>query len=501
MFDRRLPLLLLGLLPAAALGARQDSVGHTTWDGTRLATLAGTVPSADGAFRLLAGEEASLLLPAPGPFRSLGFFWHGAPGRVQVRLQLADGSFGPAAPLAEAEDLNEGARGPGAAAGDATVGALHHAYGQSAVAALLEFAGPCELQDLSLVWILPETGAVPPPSPAPGAGPRGYPKPPVNDRASWGADPPQCGYSYSPVTHIAIHHTASASEYWSTSWSECASNVKATQSYHMYTNGWCDIGYQYLVCVHGQIWEGRGGGDDVVGAHDGYNRGSMAISNMGYFHAPYNQTLNAAMIDAIGELGAWKCDQQGIDPWGSSYYLGYGGTMTNIYGHRDVSLTACPGDLAYAEMDTIRATIDGKLQGGGGGGNEIILDTASLQTMGTWYTGTSSVDKYGSDYLWTSTGTGSRAAAWWTPSIPADGWYAVYFWWPQGTNRNPATLLGARGPGGTNTAIVDQQHNGGQWNLVGTWWFPAGSSTRVGVVNDGASGWVVIADALRLVPQ
>lgn len=469
---------------------------HRTFQGTELAVAAGQ--STSGPFILAAGEEAELFLPTAFPARSIGGWWQGQVGTAWISLLDEDGVEQGEYPFVEAHDLDAahvGATGP---AGSATIAALNHRYDEPAVAVRLRFEGPVQLRSLTLVSIgKPVVG--PPMPPETKSPPNQYPKPSVYSRSQWGADPPNCTYSYCNTTHLAFHHTAGASEYNSTSWQQSATNVKNIQNYHIYTRGWCDIGYNYLIDVMGNIFEGRGGGDDVRGAHDGYNCGSMGTAFMGYFHTPYNQVLNQTMINAASELGAWKCDQQNIDPNGTSYYAGYGANMTNVYGHRDVSATACPGDLAYGKLGDIRSGIADRLNGGGG--TEIIMDTGALALRGDWTVGTSSSDKYGADYRWTSSGITPQRIAYWRPNISSAGFYTVYLWWPQGSNRNPNTLVGARIQGVTHTTTVNQQINGGQWNSIGTWWFPAGTSSLVGVANDGSTGFVVMADAVRLVKQ
>lgn len=70
-------------------------------------------------------------------------------------------------------------------------------------------------------------------------------------------------------------------------WEDCASAVRAIRDYHTDTNGWIDIGYTYLVCQTGDTFQGREDGDDrrdVVGAHDGYNEGTVGTAALGYFH-------------------------------------------------------------------------------------------------------------------------------------------------------------------------------------------------------------------------
>jgi peptidoglycan recognition protein len=58
--------------------------------------------------------------------------------------------------------------------------------------------------------------------------------------------------------------------------------VQGFQDYHMDSNGWSDIGYNFLVGGDGNIYEGRGW--ERVGAHaPGYNSNSMGICFIGSF--------------------------------------------------------------------------------------------------------------------------------------------------------------------------------------------------------------------------
>ncbi len=440
------------------------------------------------------------LIGAPLDIRSVGFWWQGELIDAEVQLIDVDGGQSPLYPIVEDHDLGPDHAGAVGLAADRKVSSLTHHYDAASFAVRLTLPDVSALEELNVIWVPWQDSTIQQPSPKSSGSARGYPKPSVYSRSSWSADPPQCNSSYCSVTHIALHHTAGASEYNSPNWSTSASNVKSIQSYHMYTRGWCDIGYNYLIDVHGYIFEGRGGGADIRGAHDGYNCGSMGVAMMGYFHTPHNQTLTTSMKNAFCELGAWKCDQKNINPLGSAWYSGYGGSMTTIYGHRNVSSTACPGDLAYAQLPSLRQDIDDKINGGSGG-TEIILDNnQAIFQSGNWSTGTSSGDKYGSDYRWASTNT-AYALAYWRPNIPSAGTYKIYYWWPQGGNRNPNTKIGWQVNGNTTTSNVNQQNNGGQWNLVTTKWLPKGTKTLIGLDNSGSGTYVVIADAIRLVKQ
>src|SRR5699024_3116352 len=129
--------------------------------------------------------------------------------------------------------------------------------------------------------------------------------------------------------------------------------------------GWCDIGYQSLVDKYGNIYEGRAGGmtNAVQGAHaGGFNQNTWAISMIGdySYNAPPQETINA-----VGELAGWRAKVAGFDPTGTDTHYSEGtsyakyssGTpvvLKNIFAHRDVGLTACPGDAGYAQMGNIR---------------------------------------------------------------------------------------------------------------------------------------------------
>ena len=110
--------------------------------------------------------------------------------------------------------------------------------------------------------------------------------PPIISRLSWGANErirrgsPQ--YTTS-VRFAVVHHTAGSNRY---SRSESAAIVRGIQAYHVKSNGWNDIAYNFLVDKYGQVFEGRFGGvtRNVVGAHaQGFNVGSVGVSLLGTY--------------------------------------------------------------------------------------------------------------------------------------------------------------------------------------------------------------------------
>jgi len=220
------------------------------------------------------------------------------------------------------------------------------------------------LRRLSLYVVNATEGPAPPPHVTSGQRPGGVrdtSKPDLSTRDEWDARPPKAEYRFYTASHLAIHHTATASAGAADTWEDCASAVRAIQDYHMDTNGWIDIGYNYLICQTGDIFQGREDGDDsrdVVGAHDGYNEGSVGTAALGYFHPPEDQQPSSALIDGYTDLFGWIVDRRDINPTGTSNYFEYG-PLRNVYGHRDVGATACPGDHLYPERSTIADSLSG----------------------------------------------------------------------------------------------------------------------------------------------
>jgi hypothetical protein len=188
----------------------------------------------------------------------------------------------------------------------------------------------------------------------------GVPKPTVSLRAEWGARPPKYEYTLTLANHLAIHHTATVEDWSAETWDDCAARMRAMQAFHMDTRGWNDIGYNYTVCRHGHVFQAREDDDDLTdvhGAHDGWNRTSAGISCLGYFHAPYDHQPTEEMLTALTGLLAWIADRRAIDPLGAGLYEPFGAIVDNIYGHREVAATACPGDILFALKEPIRVGV------------------------------------------------------------------------------------------------------------------------------------------------
>lgn len=128
-----------------------------------------------------------------------------------------------------------------------------------------------------------------------------------------------------------------------------------------------------------------------------------------------------------------------------------------------------------------------------------IIDNTAAVLTGPFSTGTSAADKFGADYYFRSQGNGSNYATF-TPTLAVAGSYAVYEWHPQGANRTIGAPHVITFDGGSDTVAVNQQVNGGGWNLVGTFNFASGSSGSVTITDAFPdAGQVLMVDAIRFV--
>lgn len=154
------------------------------------------------------------------------------------------------------------------------------------------------------------------------------------------------------VKKIVIHHTATTKNL-----NDPTQAIRNIYYYHAITRGWGDIGYNYIVDTKGNIYEGRYGGDGVVGGHAlNYNVGSVGIAVLGNYQ---ESEVPSAVVNSLSALIKSKASLHGIDPMGSSMW---GGKMLpNIIGHKDVGSTACPGEKLYALLPTIKKMAKGAL--------------------------------------------------------------------------------------------------------------------------------------------
>ncbi|MFJ8861226.1 N-acetylmuramoyl-L-alanine amidase [Streptomyces sp. NPDC102451] len=208
--------------------------------------------------------------------------------------------------------------------------------------------------------------------------PSTVPQPPVVTREQWGADESlnDEGPIYlekGVIKAVFVHHTTDGAY----NCADSAAVVRALHVYHVKTNGWRDLGYNFLVDKCGKIFEGRQGGIDqpVMGAHTyGFNSESTSVAIIGDYTAA---GASAAALEATARVAAYKLGQYGGDPAGSTTLVA-GATQKNyagkefvagqsypfgqISGHRDGFNTECPGMKLYPQLGDIRTLAAGPVQ-------------------------------------------------------------------------------------------------------------------------------------------
>jgi len=206
-------------------------------------------------------------------------------------------------------------------------------------------------------------------------------------RAQWGANE---GWRYANGAEVwpreyrtpkvmIVHHSETSNVYNA----DPAADVRGIYYYHAITKGWGDIGYNYLIDWKGNIYEGRYGGDDVVGGHAyQYNYGSVGICLVGSFKgvAP-----TAAQQDALVQVLTWKARQKTIDPLARIYFVDRA-NVACISGHRDVIDTSCPGDSMYTILPSVRQKVSQGLGNVPASGGTLGVQLVSVQFSPTQLT-------------------------------------------------------------------------------------------------------------------
>ncbi|MFE0270802.1 peptidoglycan-binding protein [Streptomyces sp. NPDC058992] len=154
-------------------------------------------------------------------------------------------------------------------------------------------------------------------------------------RAEWGARPYRTPNGATPYSRarrgVKLHYLGTA--YEDRPHTACAAYVRKIQTSHMDGNGWSDIGYSFVVCTHGYVFEGRG-----------LKRRNSANGNTSLNEQDY------AVLLLVGSSGLTKpTDAQlagGRDA--IDYCREHGPAGDWLGGHRDGYATTCPGDAVYA---------------------------------------------------------------------------------------------------------------------------------------------------------
>lgn len=152
-------------------------------------------------------------------------------------------------------------------------------------------------------------------------------------RSGWAARSPQVPPTMlrdTAVDTIVFHYTAADADEQANH-EACAGRVRGIQRFHLDSRKWNDIAYNFLVCKHGFIFEGRG--LDVKSAATGAdNSHTVAVCFLGDDTA-HRDDVTVKGRQALVEITRWLQGRR---------------QSIRLYrGHRDFMPTTCPGDEIY----------------------------------------------------------------------------------------------------------------------------------------------------------
>lgn len=201
-----------------------------------------------------------------------------------------------------------------------------------------------------LAGIRTPAAPAPAPAPAPAAptapvaepSPVAAPSPPTPPRfvrrSAWTQQAPASNHLAMPrIGRLTIHHTGADTRALGATDFQ---TVQRIEHYHRDQLGWACIGYHFLIGADGAIYEGRPLA--LQGAHvRDANRGNLGVSLIGDCQAETPSPKQLASLQFV------------LDAARGRYGLG----AADIFGHRDLAPTTCPGDQLYNWLCTYRSEL------------------------------------------------------------------------------------------------------------------------------------------------
>lgn len=188
----------------------------------------------------------------------------------------------------------------------------------------------------------------------------------IRPRDDWGADlPPRGEIGPEEVKFLLVHHTASSNYV-----PDPREVIRQTYAFQTGpSKKWPDICYHFMIGPDGSVWETRAGSlagpvmTDATGGNQGY---AQLVCLIGDFTS---QPPTDAAQESLMRTLIWLADRYGIDtaPTATTTFVSRGSdrfrrgttiTTPTISGHRDVTYTACPGDLGYTLLDGWRRRVE-----------------------------------------------------------------------------------------------------------------------------------------------
>lgn len=238
-------------------------------------------------------------------------------------------------------------------------------------------------------------------------------------------------------------------------------------------------------------WAASGGaspyGSDSLWSRDGatYTWSASGVSGMyevfmwwsGYPSRSSNVAVNIKTGSGVVTVSVNQ--QLNAGKWNSLGKYNFGSVASvTIIAAKGSTVSTCADAVKFSSVST---------------GSEAVLDNGGPGTSstGTWSV-SSSTGYYGANSVWSR--DGSRYT--WTFSPSQSGSYTVSMWWTVYPSRSAHVPVDIAYSGGSARVYVDQQQQGGQWNVLGTYLFSSGSAYSVTVTSQpGPSS--TCADAVK----
>lgn len=149
-------------------------------------------------------------------------------------------------------------------------------------------------------------------------------------RDAWGARSRRSGERFvaSKIRGLAAHYEAAEE---ADNHGLCDEKIRGIQTYHMDSRRWSDIAYNYVVCGHGYLFEGRSW--DYRGAANGTETGNDAFPSVCLLSDDDpGETEFTAAAQYVFRWLYWRCREK------------FGDDADEFRPHSSFKATACPGD-------------------------------------------------------------------------------------------------------------------------------------------------------------
>jgi hypothetical protein len=328
----------------------------------------------------------------------------------------------------------------------------------------------------------------------------------------WTPSPNYNSRSGADVDFVIVHTCESS---YSGCWSWLTNRASGVSAHYVVNDDGSEV--RALVDEDNRAW--HIGASYDCGNNDGVecwrNGSSVNSVSVGIEHAGFASftSWNGGLIERSAELACGITERHGV-PRDSYHIVGHGQLQPH---NRTDPGASWPWADYLAQIDAFCGEPVGEPDPGdptdpepepssgpvvidsNNGAND--FDTHFVEVSGSWFASSNVSGYYNTGYWVGPAAPVSDPASFWFLSS-AETCYRVEAWWPAASDRPRAvTWLGwDEDDQEVGRAVVDQTTDGGRWNELGLWTFPAGWN-RVLLSRWTTGGTYAVADAVRVTPS